>query len=455
MQIISNADATVIKILDGFRKSTDNIKKLSHYCVQASVDEGVLLFHTLTRELILLTPEEYTNIYNLEYLLEHWFLVPDTLNEKELADLVKWIYGNQQKKSKDITTYTIFPTTDCNARCFYCFELGRSRIPMSQQTAHKVVAYITEHCGGRPVKISWFGGEPLFNAGVIDTICDGLRENGIEFKSSMVSNGYLFDAETVDKAIDKWNLKWVQITLDGTEQIYNRVKAFIYKDQNPYQVVINNIGHLLDAEAKVYIRLNMDMHNADNLLELVDELAARFSGKKGLSVYAHHIFDGERPMAEVHTGEEWLIRDAAMRSLEERIAAGGLNMNRGISKHIRMNHCMADSGKAVTILPDGNIGLCEQFSETEFIGHIDRKGFDQKVIASWKERMPAIPECTECALYPECVKLKKCSTESICYSQFRQGQLRITQRRMINEYNNWKNHIETEEEDDTDTTDRL
>jgi radical SAM protein with 4Fe4S-binding SPASM domain len=144
-----------------------------------------------------------------------------------------------------------------------------------------------------------------------------------------------------------------------------------------------------------------------------------------------------------------------MRSLEERITAGGLDMNRGISKHIRMNHCMAHSGKAVTIFPDGNIGLCEQFSETEFIGHIDRKGFDQKVIASWKERMPAIPECTECALYPECVKLKKCSTESICYSQFRQGQLRITQRRMINEYNNWKNHIETEEEDDTDTTDRL
>jgi len=25
----------------------------------------------------------------------------------------------------------------------------------------------------------------------------------------------------------------------------------------------------------------------------------------------------------------------------------------------------------VTILPDGNIGLCEHFSEDEFIGHIE------------------------------------------------------------------------------------
>ena len=98
----------------------------------------------------------------------------------------------RQKKSNEITGYTIFPTTDCNARCFYCFELGRSRIKMSIETAQKVVQYIKAHCGGKKVNISWFGGEPLFHQEAIDTICDGLRAEGVEFASTMVSNGYLF-----------------------------------------------------------------------------------------------------------------------------------------------------------------------------------------------------------------------------------------------------------------------
>lgn len=455
MQIISNADELILKILDSFRKETTVTNRLSHYCVQTQTDEGILLFHTLTRELVLITAEEQAALYDLEYLKEHWFLVPQTLNEKEFADLAKWFYANQIKKSKDITKYTIFPTMDCNARCFYCFELGRARTPMSEETAHKVVEYIKEHCGGHSVKLSWFGGEPLFNAAVIDTISDGLRENGIEFTTHMVSNGYLFDAENVQKAVNKWNIKWVQITLDGTEEVYNRIKAYIYKDQSPYQVVLNNIERLLDAKIVVYIRLNMDMHNADNLLELVDELTERIADKKYLNVYAHHLFDGDKPMAEQYTDAQWQEREDAMQRLEERIAAGGLNMSHGISKRIRLNHCMADSGNAVTILPDGNIGLCEQYSETELVGHIDREGFDQKTVASWKERMPEIPECAECFYYPECIKLKKCSTESLCYAQFRRGKLRATQRRMVNEYNNWKNHVEAEDVDDTESAEHL
>ena len=67
--------------------------------------------------------------------------------DKEYADLVRWVLTSRQKSAKNITGYTIFPTTDCNARCFYCFELDRSRIPMSVETARKVVRYIKDHCG--------------------------------------------------------------------------------------------------------------------------------------------------------------------------------------------------------------------------------------------------------------------------------------------------------------------
>ena len=122
---------------------------MMRYCVETFVDDGVLLFNLLTRELVLLSKQEHDRMTELDYLWEHWFVVPEDANEKEYADLVKWVLSARQKKSGAITGYTIFPTTDCNARCFYCFELGRSRVPMSRETALKVVEYIKTHCQGK------------------------------------------------------------------------------------------------------------------------------------------------------------------------------------------------------------------------------------------------------------------------------------------------------------------
>ena len=449
MQIITNSTESILKILSKFHSSGACSRPL-HYCVDLPVEDGMLLFNLLTREMVLLTAEEWQNRFDNSYLKDHWFIVPESSNDKEYADLVRWVLDNKRPKNAPITGYTIFPTTDCNARCFYCFELGRSRIPMSEETARDVASYIAGHCGGEKVKLSWFGGEPLFNQRAIDIICAGLREKGIEFTSFAVSNGYLFDGETVKKAAESWNLKRVQITLDGTEKVYNKVKAYIYKQGSPYRVVMENISRLLDAGIAVTVRLNMDMHNAENLLELVEDLAARFGGRKGLSVYAHHLFDGDKPMADIHSFEEWEIRDAAMVRLEEKIAACGLAPRRGIRKKPKSNFCMADSGNSVTVMPGGEIGLCEHFSESEFIGHIDGSSFDKAVVSSWRERIPEIPECAQCFYYPDCLQLKKCASGSVCFEHLRREHLRRTHSEMLGEYEKWKNHTEQSEEEDTE-----
>ena len=438
MKVISAANEAVLEILKRFKK-TDTHGRMTWYCVELAVDDGVLLFNLLTRELVLLSQEEYERRTELEELWDRWFVVPEQTNEKEFADLVRLVLTSRKQKNGAITGYTIFPTTDCNARCFYCFELGRSRVPMSRETALKVVQYIREHSRGEKVKINWFGGEPLYNLEAIDAICDGLRREGIAFSSNMVSNGYLFDEAAVKKAVDCWNLKQVQITLDGTEEVYNRVKAFVYGEGNPYQIVLKNMEQLLDASVNISVRLNMDLHNADNLLELADELATQFGGRENLSVYAFHLFKENQPMAELYSCEEWQVRGEAMRRLQEKLAQSGLNATeQGIRKSVRVNRCMADSGKDITILPDGSIGLCEHFSETEFVGHIERGDFDAGMVASWKETVPEIPECAQCFYYPDCVMLKKCANGNMCFLQIRQNHLRKTKREMEAEYLKWK-----------------
>ena len=410
-----------------------------HFCAAETVEDGVLLFNLLTREMVLLSQEEYDGRLDNAYLKDRWFVVPENTNEKAYADFVRTFLKRQEKHDGIITSYTIFPTTDCNARCFYCFELGRSRIPMSPETAEKVVQYIKNHCGGKNVHLAWFGGEPLYNSEAIDIICNGLRQENVVFDSFMVSNGYLFTEEIIQKAVECWNLKKIQITLDGTEKVYNKIKAYIYRDVNPYQVVVGNIGKLLDASVQISIRLNMDLANAENLVELVDELTQRYGGRKGIVVYAHHLFKNDMALADTYSAEEWVEREKAMARLEQKIELGGLLRNNIITSQIKTNYCMADSGKNITILPDGNIGLCEHHTEDEFIGHIDREGFDQNVVDSWKKQIAQIPECQECFYYPECRTLQKCSNDSVCFLQYRQNRRRNMQQRMVATYQVWKN----------------
>ena len=447
MEVICQANPRIFQMLKKFNRTGENYRLLK-YCVHTRTDDGILLLNLLTREMLLLSESEFEYKKDNAYLKEHMFLVPEVCNEREYADFVKWMMATMQKQSKNITHYTIFPTTDCNARCFYCFELGRSRIPMSEETAKKTAAYIKAHCGGNEVGIKWFGGEPLYNLAAIDTISDELARSGITFKAHMVSNGYLFDEELVRKAVEKWHVTRVQITLDGTERVYNKIKAYIYKEGNPYRRVLHNIRLLLDAGISVQIRLNLDLHNADDLLMLVDEIGEQFQDRKGLYVYAHHLFSANSPMAMMHSDEEWDKRDAAMRKLENKMDAWHLSPQRGVAKSLKRNNCMADSDSSVTILPDGNIGVCEHFSENEFIGHLDKEDFDSAVVASWKEKIEEIPACADCFYYPECTKLKKCVSNSVCFAQIRNDHLNKTKRAMRDEYWRWKNKTTVETVDD-------
>ncbi len=416
MKVISPANATVMQMLKNFRKPGTKYRKLK-YLVDTEVDDGILFFNMFTRELILLDKEEFENATENDYLRQQWFVVPEECNEKAYVDLVKEFLKARKPNFEEITGYTIFTTTDCNARCFYCFEAGRSRIPMSEETSIKVLQYIKKHCNGKKVSIRWFGGEPLMNQGAIDTISQGLRDAGIEYKSSMVTNGYLFTDDAVDKAVKLWNLQSVQITLDGTETVYNKVKAFVYSEGNPYEIVLNNIQRVLDAKISLSIRLNMDLYNAEDLLNLTKDLCERFAGYKNLCIYAHHLFDVDKSNADLHSESEWELRSKAMARIDAVINQHHFSRTNSISTKFKVNHCMADSGHSVTILPDGNIGLCEHHSDGEFIGHVDCDQFNQDVVKSFSETVPEIPACSDCFNYPDCIMLKKCSTSNICYPQ--------------------------------------
>lgn len=446
MQTIIPSHGNTLKIL-GKPKKSENGYRFMTYVMEKAVDEGYLLFHVLTREFLLLTSEEYENRKNLPELYEKWFLVPEDLDDMKYADQVRFIRRTVQKRQEHITNYTIFTTTDCNARCFYCYEMGRSRIPMSEETAHKAAEYIIKHCGKERVKISWFGGEPLFNQSVIDIICSELAANDIEYSSSMISNAYLFDDSAVRKAADIWKLKNVQITLDGTEEVYNRSKAYIYRnDESPYRIVLSNIERLLDADISVVIRMNLDRHNADNLMLLADELHERFPDRMKLSAYSHVLFEFSGSGERIREDSERRAIYEKHRMLTDKLVRYGLKTKHRLRHRLPINMCMADSGHSRSILPNGELGLCEHYSEDHFIGHISDENIDTDMVRLFGEAWEKQAECASCVCYPECIRLKMCQEQARCFAEMQNEKKINIYASMQYTYEMWKNKQEEQDE---------
>lgn len=422
-----------------------------YYVVEQPVEEGLLLYHTMTKAMLLLTPEEAetyrTSPTALPQLVEQWFLVPESHDDRLLSCQIRDVARMLEKTTDAITSYTILPTTDCNARCFYCYEMGRSRVPMSQETANKTADYIIRHCQGEKVSMNWFGGEPLYNKPAITTICQRLQESGIQYSSSMISNGYLFNDDTVKEAKELWHLKWVQITLDGTEQTYNRCKAYIYKDVNAYRRVLKNIHRLQDADIRVRIRLNIDMHNADNLMELTEELHQEFSDPKGINVYAHALFEEVKGSKAMLDDQKRTFIFERMKKLRVLLDSYGFIKPIKLERKVTTNACQADNDHCAIIMPSGHIGKCEHYTEEYFVGHIDKEARDKEMTARFKERQEEIEACVTCPSYPSCNVLKLCATSTKCHAETRMEKLQKICYGMLHAYQQYQTPQQDEIQD--------
>ena len=407
MKTIIPAADNVIKLL-GKAKTGENYR-LMYYVVSEDVEDGVLIFHTLTREMLLLSKEEYSRLFELPELYEKWFIVPEKTNDMKLVDQIRFTLRAMQKKSEYITNYTIFTTTDCNARCFYCFEKGAKRYPMSEETALKTAEFIEKHCGGKPVKLAWFGGEPLYNTKAIDIISNALKEKKINFSSHMTTNGYLLDDEIINRAKKIWNLQMVQITLDGTEKTYNQTKNYIYDDTNPFETVLGNIEKCLKNEIYVQIRLNLSSSNADDLTELVHQLYQRFGKNKYLLIYSMMLYQIK------YEAEDVFFRvQEKKKQLDNIIEHYNFRSQDYLNKHLKLTRCQADCDTCATVLPNGKLGACEHYTDSYFIGDVWSDTIDINARKEFKECEPPIAECSSCFYYPECIRLKKCEAVAIC-----------------------------------------
>lgn len=425
MKVINNPLAKAAKIL-GEQLVSINEYRPFKYLFYLKKGNGLIVLNTLTYEMLYLNadekkvldnPNDFLNTTAFDVLVKKWFLVPSSFDECNLLNQLITILKLTEKThgTYKLNRFKIFPTTDCNARCFYCFENNVKRISMSAQTALDVGEFITKACQGDAVKIGWFGGEPLYNKQAIDIISKTLLRNNVEYSSSIITNGYLFDKYNIKDAKNLWNLRSVQITLDGTEKIYNRIKNYIYNTiESPFNRVISNIKLLLDEDFFVIIRLNLGKHNSEDLSSLVSYLITEFAASSNLSIAISLLYKNTSS-TQSYTQAEYIDLLNKKYALEKHLKRNKLFKLADFNKSCFYGRCMADNPNATIILPDGNLGKCEHYLESDFWGNIYSDRVDRSVIDAFKEIAPPCTNDSDCAFFPFCHILKKCpSSDTVC-----------------------------------------
>lgn len=430
MQILMMSNEKTLAIIGEQPVFANKDYRFMKYCLVRDFPEGKIIYNSLTSSIVILDNDELPDIGNINkysFLYKNYFLVPEDFDEMKVVDSVMKhlrtpiddLYLNNP------ITFTILPTMKCNARCFYCYELHmKNKKHMTEETANKVADYIHAYAPiDQQVNLSFFGGEPLFNQKPIDVIVTKLIDYNRPFRTSITTNGYLFDKELIIKAKNIWNLQEVQITLDGTENIYNKTKNYIYKEKlSPYKKVFNNMAILMNYGINVNIRLNIDLYNSENLKELVVELHNRFGNHPNLNMYTWPIFEDE---TNVKTLEEHKLVFKKLKELEDTMYEYGYFYGYYPRTMLRVYQCMADDGTSVLIDPEGNLGTCEHFVNSHFWGNInDPLKKDFKELNIWREYMPKLDICNDCPIYPLCNRPTYCEEMRKCDEQYKEWRIR-------------------------------
>lgn len=416
----------LVSKLWGKQSATEQVRyRLMKYVLQSDYEGYTLLLNVVTGHLVLLETEEADKIrclsltydHTIETLIKEHFLVPEGYDEYQMVISLRKIMRMLTFKDKgdEITHFTILPTTACNARCYYCFEQGVTPVTMTTKTVDKVVNFISSHCGtDKNIHLSWFGGEPTVAAKRIEQICIGLQKIGIQYHSDMTTNGYLFDEELVKRAKNLWNLKSVMICVDGIEDSYNRIKAFVNATDNPYKRIMRNISLLLENEVFVDLRMNFDISNYSEFEGLVQDIVERFNCFDHLLVRAHPIVGAyvNHEGVILHGNEAWFT--------EKVVELNSIAQNAGVLRKsnklpcIEFAGCQATNNSSVTITPEGDLVRCpEQFGKDQVIGNIVDGITNDKLVKEWKV-FGYYDKCIDCCIFPCCVKIKNCAIKDQC-----------------------------------------
>ncbi len=377
-------------------------------------DSMTVIINTMTESVALLSKEEYEKYKTISGVVDYQdktivqlfllgFLTKD--DDSELFKL-EVIRNRSAYASSDAINITIYPTQECNARCYYCFENGENRKPMTFETANKVVDYITKNVTTEDeVVFRWFGGEPLVGDHIIDYITENVDKyfnNELKFSSIVTTNGFNISDDLIKRAKEKWHAKKFHVTIDGFGPEHDRRKNYYDKSVDAYQKLLTDMAKLISAGIFVVCRFNLDKKNITQLDDILHDLE-QFKGSD--LFYIHTTTLRRPPHAPL---EDYILAqdyDWAYDVIWRKMYSNGFydGIKHILPLRLRGN-CLACVMNEVLINSEGNLFKCLQHTteESHRVGDCTTGVVFNKNYLDWLDISIKRPQCQKCAYLPMC-----------------------------------------------------
>lgn len=389
--------------------------KLSKYIVEAHNEMGHLLTNLYSGSDLFLNNEQYEEYRKIisdlsnnacselyKCLRSQLFIIDDAYDECAVMKLKRNVAIFNMNPSN--VKFVIAPTLACNARCAYCYEKDISaKKTMSLSTADDLIKFVRKNADGRKrINISWFGGEPLLNTDIIEHVSKDIiyfsEKNGIEFYANMTTNGILIDEYIA--LIKRCRIKSVQITLDGTKDVYESVKNYI-NIVDAFEHIVNNIFLLTQNDIYVSIRMNVGRNNSENLELLCHQLLADTRWNDKIDIYFHPLMDYVKADNGYLDISEY---EMMFSSLYQNLFDSGYYTS---VKQFRINprtlSCYGWDMTTFAIGPDGELYNCQhELGQPEFVVGDVRTGMyiTERLVNEHSNDIS--PQCKDCLYLPVC-----------------------------------------------------
>mgnify|MGYP006149624327 FL=1 len=277
--------------------------KYSKYNISVKLkDKGELLFNSVTKALSRLSTDESLELSSLKEggsasscnnaqlistLAGDGFFVPAAHDE---LSIVRDVYF-ATRHNKSTLALTVAPTMACNLACGYCFQgLDKDLSKLGKDVPDGIVDLVKSQIGTlSALNMTWYGGEPLMAKKEIFDLADRLITlcdmNGIQYSSSMVTNGYFLTPKVAEQL---WTRRCtsVQITVDGEEATHDKMRPQI-TGKGSFKTIIKNISDVLTlSPIHIALRVNVGRQNVNECKSLLDDFERRgFAQRKNFTVY--------------------------------------------------------------------------------------------------------------------------------------------------------------------------
>ncbi|WP_101773314.1 radical SAM/SPASM domain-containing protein [Peptostreptococcus faecalis] len=397
--------------------------KLSRFNIEYKVDEGLIIYNSLSSGILLLEEKdilEYNKLkenkcYSKELkkeLLKGNMLVDNDINEHEY---IKFISTSNRYNDRGLGL-TIAPTLACNFVCHYCYEKGVEFKTMNKDTIESLVDFIDRKLvKGEYLSITWYGGEPLLAIDAIEDISSKIFENKKVdldmYSADMVTNGYLL-TEEVARKLKSLKIISLQITLDGPRKIHDSRRK-LSSGAGSYDVILKNIKKCCEF-LNITIRVNIDKTNQFGIEELVEDLKKEGIYDK-VSVYVAKVDDFENP-DNINLLNQREFSNKYNEFVEKNILHNNL-------EKFNPNICGAVTANAYIVDPSGDLYKCwDEIGRNEGkIGNLKEDLNFNKCFSYYNNYDPlSSKKCLECEILPICMGgcpfQKRIMGDSVCKS---------------------------------------